>query len=425
MDLESRVPMQEASAKASGRVMRDGCMLRGILGGDGDPNRRAQAGRIRSLVGFGDSPHGTGKGPSWWSRARGGSHMTSGFVLYGATGFVGEAIARLAVEQGLQPILAARNPIRLEELADELGAGFRAFDLGDPRGVEAALEAVDVVLNCAGPFIYTSGPMIEACLKTGTHYLDLSGEIPVYQALADRDEEAKARGIMLLPGSGFDVAATDCLAVHLKRRLPSATHLTLAFQTEGPAGLPPGTQRTFIEMIPYGNRVRRNGELERPTDDPKVRLIDFGKGPVRGIRLGWGDVFMAYYSTGIPNIEDYAAFPKAVIRQMAVAEYLRPLFKLAPIRGLLKRGVTPGPTPEARARSRMHVWGEVEDEGGRKAVSRLHGPEGGVNWTAQAALAAVRRVHAGNAPAGFQTPARAYGAEFVMACEGVSREDLP
>jgi short subunit dehydrogenase-like uncharacterized protein len=350
--------------------------------------------------------------------------MSSAFLLYGATGFVGDAIARLAIAYGLRPILAGRDAVKLEKLAAELGVECRVFDLRDPHKIEQALKDVAVVLHCAGPYVYTFKPMVEACLRTGTHYLDLTGEIPVYEAVAARDAEAKARGIMLLPGVGFDVVPTDCLALHLKQRLPSATRLTLAFQSEGPAGLPPGTQRTGIELIPYGDRVRRNGRLEIPEQAVKTRLIDFGKGPVLATRYTWGDVFTAYFSTGIPNIEDYTVIPEATRKQMAAIGRLRPLFKLAVIRNLLKRGVKPGPTADERTRTFMHVWGEVEDEQGRRALSRLHGPEAGVVWTARAALAAVRKVVANTAPPGFQTPALAYGADFVLECEGVTREDL-
>jgi short subunit dehydrogenase-like uncharacterized protein len=351
--------------------------------------------------------------------------MSSAFLLYGATGFVGDAIARLAIEYNLEPILAGRDAVRLEKLGVELGVEHRAFDLSDPRKIEQALKGIAVVLHCAGPFLYTYKPMVAACLQTGTHYLDLTGEIPVYEALAARDAEARARGVMLMPGTGFEVVPTDCLAVHLKQRLPSATHLALAYKSEGPAGLPPGTQRTGIEVsIAYGIRVRRNGRLEPPEQATKNRLIDFGQGPVEATLFPWGDVFTAYYSTGIPNIEDYTVLSKAMRQQMAALAYLRPLLKLAVVRNFLKRGVKPGPTAEKRARTVMHVWGEVEDDQGRKAVSRLHGPEGGVVWTGRAALAAVQKVLTGNAPPGFQTPALAYGAEFVMECEGVTREDL-
>jgi short subunit dehydrogenase-like uncharacterized protein len=146
--------------------------------------------------------------------------MSSAFLLYGATGFVGEAVARLAVEDGLEPILAGRDAARLEELAAEMGVECRVFDLLDPHKIEQGLKDTAVVLHCAGPIIHTFGPMVEACLQTGTHYLDLTGEIPVYESIAACDAQAKARGIMLLPGAGFDVVPTDCLALHLKQRLP-------------------------------------------------------------------------------------------------------------------------------------------------------------------------------------------------------------
>lgn len=350
--------------------------------------------------------------------------MSATLLLYGATGFVGDATARLAVEHGFKPILAGRDALKLEKLAAELGVECRVFDLRDPQKIEQALKGITVVLHCAGPYLYTFKPMVDACLQTGTHYLDLTGEIPVYEAIATRDAEAKARGIMLLPGVGFDVVPTDCLAMHLKQRLPSATRLTLAFRGQGPAGLPPGTQKTIIELIPYGNRVRRNGRLERPEQAIKTRLIDFGQGPVESARLTWGDVFMAYYSTGIPNIEDYAALPKGLRQQMAVFDFLRPLFKLSGMRNLLKNGVRPGPTADERVHSFTHVWGQVEDDQGRRATARLHGPEAGVIWTTRAALAAVQKVLSGNAPLGFQTPALAYGADFVLEAEGVTREDI-
>lgn len=159
--------------------------------------------------------------------------MASSFLLYGATGFVGEAIARLAVQSGLRPLLAGRDRARLAALAGELAVEYRVFPLEEAAALDRALEEVAVVLHCAGPYLYTFQPMLEGCLRTGTHYLDLTGEIPVYEALAARTAQARARRVMLLPGVGFDVAPTDCLAMHLKQRLPSASRLTLAFHSQG------------------------------------------------------------------------------------------------------------------------------------------------------------------------------------------------
>jgi short subunit dehydrogenase-like uncharacterized protein len=345
-------------------------------------------------------------------------------LIYGANGFVGREIARMAVGSGLKPILAGRDRTSIEALGRELGVEPRVFGLEDSSAVERGFESVRVVLHCAGPFLHTFRPVASACLATGAHYLDITGELPVYEALAALDERAQSRGVMLLPGVGFDVVPTDCLAVYLKGRLPSATRLTLAFQGDGPAGLPPGTQRTMIEMLPYGQRVRRDGRLVRAEPAVQTRTIDFGRGPVTAMRLSWGDIFMAHRSTGIPNIEDYAVLPRSMQRRMPVLDALRPLFRIPFVREFLKRSVKPGSTPEQRLATTTHVWGEVEDATGRKAAARLHGPEAGVVWTARTALAAIRRVLAGDVHPGFQTPGLAYGPDLVLEAGGATREDL-
>jgi len=350
--------------------------------------------------------------------------MTTSFLLYGANGYVGEAAAQLALAQGLRPILAGRDAATLEPMAKQMGVEFRVCALDDAPALDRALRDVPVVLHCAGPYKFTSKPMADACLRAGVHYLDLTGEIPVFEALAARDAEAKARKVMLLPAVGFDVVPTDCLAVHLKRRLPSATRLALAFHSVGRAGLPPGTQRTMIELLPFGDRVRRGGKLVVPERAVKTRTIDFGQGAVEAMRFTWGDVYTAYYSTGVPDIEVYMVLPAAMRKQLGLLKTLRPLFRFAPLRALLKRGVRPGPTAEARAKTVTHVWGEVADEQGRSAVARLHGPEAGLVWTTRAAIAAVKQVLAGDAMPGFQTPGKAFGPDFVLECEGVRREDV-
>lgn len=350
--------------------------------------------------------------------------MSTCFLLYGANGYVGEAAARLAVERGLRPILAGRDAAKLEPLARQLGVEFRVCALGDAAALDRALRDVPAVLHCAGPYKFTSQPMADACLRAGVHYLDLTGEIPVFEALAARDTEAKARKVMLLPAVGFDVVPTDCLAVHLKRRLPSATRLALAFRSIGRSGLPPGTQHTMIELLPFGDRVRQGGKLVVPERSLKTRSIDFGQGPVQATRFTWGDVFTAWYSTGIPDIEVYTVLPAAMQKRLGLLKTLRPLFRFGPLRALLHRGVRPGPSAEARAKTVTHVWGEVADEQGRTAVARLHGPEAGLVWTTRAALAAVKKVLAGSFSPGFQTAGRAFGPDFVLECEGVRREDV-
>ncbi|HNH35363.1 MAG TPA: saccharopine dehydrogenase NADP-binding domain-containing protein [Rhodocyclaceae bacterium] len=347
------------------------------------------------------------------------------FLIYGANGFLGEAITRLAVADGMNPVIAGRRAERIAALADELGLEGVSFALDDPDAMDDALGRVAVVLHCAGPYVHTWRTMAEACLRTGTHYLDLTGELPVFQALAALDRPAREAGVMLLPGVGFDVVPTDCLAVHLRRRLPSANRLTLAFESRGPAGLPPGTQRTLIELLPQGIRIRRNGELAPPGRGDGERRVDFGRGPVPVTLVPWGDVFTAWHSTGIPNIADYMALPRYLRLPLAGAALFSPLLRLDLVRDLLKKAVLPGPSAWARAHTRTHVYGEAEDARGRRVAARLHGPEAGVDWTAATALGAVRQVLDGIAPAGYKTPALAFGADFVLECGGAEREDLP
>ena len=350
--------------------------------------------------------------------------MSSDFLLYGAYGFVGAEIARLAVEQGLRPLLAGRDATQVKALAAELGLEQRVFGLDDPSALDRALGEVSLALHCAGPFIHTYKAMADACLRAGVHYLDITGEIPVYAALAAWDAQARARRVMLLPGAGFDVVPTDCLAAHLQRRLPTATHLTLAFHTSGPARIPPGTARTMIEALPNRTKVRRDGRLQDAPQEMKTRRIDFGRGPRQAVLLSWGDVFTAYYTTGIPNIEDYLVLPEKLVSLRRAAGWLRPALKLPLARRMIAPLIPAGSTPEQRAQTCTHVWGEVIDDQGRVVVSRLHGPEPGVVWTALAALGAVKKVLAGLAEPGFQTPAGVFGADFVLETDGVTREDL-
>lgn len=345
-------------------------------------------------------------------------------LIYGANGYVGEAAARLAVAQGLRPVLAGRNRTEVERLAAELEVEARVFALDDPVALDAGLAGVNVVLHMAGPYVYTSRPMVEACLRNGVHYLDITGELPVLEALAARDTEARARGVMIMPAVGLDSVPSDCLAGHLFRRLPDATHLTLGLQTTGPAGLPPGTQRTMIELAHRTDRVISSGALSAATDGLATRTIDFGRGPVTAVRFQAPDPFIAHRTTGIANIEMYVALSPLLRLGYRLVRALRPVFRSAAVRDLLKRFVTPGPGAEALARSSTHLWAEASAAGGGSAVARLHGPEGALVWTTRSALVIVHKVLGGTAPPGFQTPAGAYGPDLVLECEGVVREDV-
>jgi short subunit dehydrogenase-like uncharacterized protein len=350
--------------------------------------------------------------------------MAADFLLYGSYGYTGRLIAERARELGLTPLLAGRDAGALAAQAAELGMPHRAFALDDTAALDAALRETRVVLHAAGPFSRTARPMVDACLRTGAHYLDITGELGVFEMVAALDGKARAAGVMMMPGAGFDVVPSDCLAAHLKRRLPSATSLTLAFQAIG--GASRGTLTTMAENAGEGGAVRRGGRIVRVPAAYRSMQVDFGRGPVTVTTIPWGDVSTAFHSTGIPDVEVYTRVPARQVRLLRATRRLGWLMGSAPVQGLMKRAIRkgpPGPTPEQRARGASLLWGRVEDADGRRAVTRLRTPEG-YTLTARTAVEAVRRVLAGEAPAGFQTPSRAYGADWIMAFEGVEREDV-
>jgi short subunit dehydrogenase-like uncharacterized protein len=345
------------------------------------------------------------------------------FLVYGANGYTGQLIAREAVVRGLRPILAGRNAEAVNALARQLGLESRIFALDDEAATRAGLEGVTAVLHCAGPFAHTAQPMIEACLEARVHYLDITGEISVFEMAAARDTEAMAAGVMLLPGAGFDVVPSDCLALHLHRRLPTATHLALGFH--GVGRFSRGTATTIVENLHGGGLIRRGGVLTSVPSAWRTRDIDFGEGPRLAVSIPWGDVSTAYRSTGIGDIEVYTATSRSQLRFMRLSRHLGWALRSSFVQRFLKRRIQagpPGPTDEERAKGRTLLWGEVSDHEGRRAVSRLRGPEG-YTFTMLTALAAMARVLSGDAPPGYHTPSLAYGADFVLDVSGVERTD--
>jgi short subunit dehydrogenase-like uncharacterized protein len=376
--------------------------------------------------------------------------MSTNFLIYGANGYTGELITRYAVERGMKPILAGRNAIEIESLAKKHHLDYRVFSLDEAYRIDQSLQDVATVLHCAGPFSLTSRPMVEACLRTKTHYTDITGEIAVFEAMASLDQKAKDAGVMVMPGVGFDVVPSDCLARHLKDRLPTATHLSLAFY--GMGRLSHGTQATMTMNVGKGGAIRKDGKITSVPAAWKTREIDFGevtKAPLltkegwqpssadgvvlsdagnhitkTGVTIPWGDVATAYYSTGIPNIEVFTVVPPSALKMMKMSRYLGWLLATGPFQDYLQKKIPAGgPNDEERAKGGTLLWGEAIDLNGNRVEARLQGPEG-YTMTALAALNITEKILEGNFTPGFQTPAKAYGADLVLEIEGTSRQDV-
>src|SRR5262249_39576371 len=134
-----------------------------------------------------------------------GSRTKSRLLLYGAYGYTGRLTAELAAARRLDVVLAGRNQDALVALGDRLSLPTRVLGLNDAEQLRAALRDVACVVHMAGPFAVTSAPMLNACLATKTDYIDITGEIEVFEALWSRGEDIQRAGITAVPGAGFDV----------------------------------------------------------------------------------------------------------------------------------------------------------------------------------------------------------------------------
>ncbi len=347
------------------------------------------------------------------------------FLVYGTTGYTGALITKQALAQGLRPIIAGRNATKLAAQAEAWGVDYRTFNLDDTQAIDEALTDITVVLNTAGPFARTAQPLAEGCIRTGTHYLDIAGEVPEFEAMKQYDEKATSAGVMLMPGVGFGVVPTDCLALHLKQRLPDATHLNLAFEAVG--GVSQGTAQTLFKDLHKIGAIRKNGVFEPAQPAERQRTIDLGNGPTKAVTNPWrGDVSTALYSTGIPNIEAFTVFPAPVPGLMRSSNYLGWLWNSGPFQSLLHmllKRLPVGPSDEALANGLTRVWGEVSNSQGQTAIARLSGPEAYL-FTAYTALTVIQHILDGEVAIGFQTPAQAYGVDLVLGIEGVMLVDV-
>ncbi|THE64327.1 saccharopine dehydrogenase [Salinadaptatus halalkaliphilus] len=347
-------------------------------------------------------------------------------LVYGAYGYTGRLVCREAVSRGHTPIAAGRDGRQLAGLAGELGLERRRCSLEDD--IASELADVDAVLNCAGPFVDTVDPLLEACLETGTDYLDVTGEVAVFERLRHHDAAARDAGIGLLPGVGFDVVPSDCLAAFLSDQLPTADSLTIGVKGTGRPSR--GTARTLVDLAGTGGVVRRNDRLVRVPTAYRTRRIDFGDGPERAVTIPLGDVVTAAHHTGIETIDIYAAVPPGGPTAMRVAGRLgwlleNPLVERA-LTGVVDRLVD-GPDARQRSTSPAVVWGEVTDGNDRGVRASLETPNV-YTVTARAAVSAAERLVADEtepgARTGFQTPASAFGPDFVLELEGTNRERL-
>lgn len=342
------------------------------------------------------------------------------WMIYGANGYTGRLAVLEAVQRGMNPILGGRNAKALAQLAAETGLEARVFGLNSSADVVENLADCRLVLHCAGPFSATSQPMISACLAAGVHYLDITGEISVFANAHRQSDAARRADVVLIPGVGFDVVPTDCLAARLVQALPAAIELTLAFEAGG--GPSPGTAKTSTEGLAKGGAVRQDGKLIKVPLAWKSRSIPFAHGERMAMTIPWGDVFTAYISTGVPNIEVYMSVPPATIRRLQRMRWLQPLLGMAMVQNFMKWRVersVKGPDDARRESTNAQLWGQVRSADGRSVSGTMTTPNG-YDLTVMAGLGIVAFLLQNDVEGGYYTPSLLMGADYAQSLPGVS-----
>ncbi|SFX80422.1 saccharopine dehydrogenase family protein [Azotobacter vinelandii] len=324
-------------------------------------------------------------------------------MIYGAAGYTGSMVAERAKATGLDAIIAGRDEGKLAALSQRLGLPYRVFSLDEPAVVAQALRDVAVLLNVAGPFAKTAEPLMRACISGGAHYLDITAEINVYRLAERLGEDAARAGVMLLPGVGWDVVPTDCLAAHVSRRVEQPQSLRIALLVAG--AMSRGSAISAGEIVGAGLLARVDGELVA-TPDARPADFDFGDGPVACAPLSFGDLVTAWRSTGIPNIAMFVhvsgdAFPEGDLPQLP-----------------------DGPSAAERDAHGARAVAEVTGADGSRARALIE-TVNGYSYTPLSAVEAAHRVLDGEQRLGFETPAHLFGAGFAETIAGTCITDLP
>jgi short subunit dehydrogenase-like uncharacterized protein len=319
-------------------------------------------------------------------------------MLYGAAGYTGTLIAQHARQRGHQPLLAGRSAAAVTALAERLGLPYRELSLDDPATLTAALADVDLVLNAAGPFLNTAGPLAEACVRAGAHYLDIGNELQVFRALYDLDERARQAGITIMPGAGFGVIATNCLARYVSDAVGGAAVLEVATRA-AVAQQGPGVAATRQQNMPYGGWIRQAGHLEPCPLGSGIITITLPDGPCLIMPLPTGDLEAAFQATGAADVTAYGAVPGDPAPGPKASD----------------------PAADQRPAYQSFGWARATGPDGATTQAWLQTGES-YAFTATASIRAVEETLA-RSLSGALSPAAAFGADFVLTIPGTSRTD--
>ncbi|EKG19920.1 Saccharopine dehydrogenase / Homospermidine synthase [Macrophomina phaseolina MS6] len=305
-------------------------------------------------------------------------------LIYGASGYTGILISHHLKSLGLDFVLAGRSKPKVANLATALKLPFCVFDLGDRRLIDNNLHGATVLLNCAGPYMHTAEPLIEACIHN------------------EKDEEVRQAGVMLLPGCGGISAMLQCLAARAVEQVKDPVHIDIAIHLAGPTSR--GTIISARKSVSASFLQRVDGELvEQELSATEQFDFEDGKGHVACLPMSLPNLIILWRSMHVKNIRTFVHTSGGAFSDGEVD------------------ALPDGPTAEERDANPYHAVVAVTGKDGTTKREVLH-TVNGYAFTFITSAKAAQGVLAGETRGGFETSAGLFGHEFIF--EMTERNDV-
>lgn len=240
-------------------------------------------------------------------------------AVFGAYGHTGRFVVAELRERGFVPLLSGRDADKLQALAaSHPGLDIRPASIDDPTSLDRALGGAAAVINCAGPFAATAAPVIEAALRAGIPYVDVSAEIEAnVDTFTHFTDRARAAGTVVVPAMAFYGGLGDLLATTAMGDWTAADEVNIAY---GLSSWHPtaGTRAAgkVSRQRRNGRRVRyTNGRLEYRDDAPPTMEWPF-PAPV-----GARTVISEFTMTDVVTIPSHLSIPE--VRTYMTAEAVK------------------------------------------------------------------------------------------------------
>lgn len=357
--------------------------------------------------------------------------MKSRIMIYGVDSFMGALASRAAMRRGISHVAAGRNiagvaqhAAAVAKEADNALAEPRTFTLGDKARIAAQLDDVGVVVNCSPLEGGGLLSLIDACLATGTHYIDMTSERTQIAAIAAHDEMAKRANVMVMAGAGFDYAAIDAVAERLAQILRGARAVTIAVKRGAPT-LPEA--RRLVAALTAEGETLKNGQFVPARAGERSIEVDFGEGPEKAWLAPWrGEATGMRHRGTYSTMESYEVLPERAARVFAKGRIAMRFFRRGWGVKRLERKLSKGrlsPTSAELKNGRAAVWGEARTPEGIRFCARLETPEAHL-WSAEAAVLLARRAVQAAAKPGFQLPFAIAGAALIDEIPGTQWREI-